>query len=516
MAAQYRPDIFDGALGSAGGGAGVIASWLSKADAVWALQQLVDPDAGLAINDLPDIAPGASYGPSYEQDVKLAALVTTARASDQGLARLVLAAAFEQATDFPSGAQPPADADYLTQGQLIGSGFAFGNPQFVHKEIEVMGGGPVVWNHGIDYRAILEASGDKERVEWWYQRAGLDLEADLDLLAAAPRYGADPAAVETVEGIGTYTGTGSPVVTIKTLGDSADPAPLDEAYRRTFEASGNADALLRTLLIERPGHGGQSFGEMLAALDVLEERLDTGAWPDVSPAAMNARVAALAVSTGLPASVFGGGGVGKYIPFDELPPALRTWDFTNWGTYAPELSANVADGQFVAGTQDVVFTAIDANATAYDAELLRADGSVVDGIAAHADAPGGHTLTITSVNWDALPDGEYTLRFTATYRNGSAYTLEVPVVRDAHARVDKPSLSLPAGRYETSQTVTITSDVAGATIRYTTDGSLPTDSSPVYTGPITVSESTKLRAAAFVPGMPRSGVTTAMYIIKAR
>ena len=299
MAAQYRPDVFDGALGSAGGGAGVIASWLSKADAVWALQQLVNPNAGLAINDLPDIAAGAAYGPTYDQDVKLAALVTTARASDQGLAKLVLAAAFEQATDFPSGTQPPADDDYLTQGQLIGSGFAFGNPQFVHKEIEVMGGGPVVWNHGIDYRAILEASGDKDRVEWWYQHAGLDLEADLDLLSAAPRYGADPAAVETVEGIGTYDGTGSPVLTIKTLGDSADPAPLDEAYRRTFEASGNAGTLLRTLLVERPGHGGQSFGEMLAALDVLEQRLDTGSWPDVSPASMNARVAELAVSTGL-------------------------------------------------------------------------------------------------------------------------------------------------------------------------------------------------------------------------
>lgn len=49
-----------------------------------------------------------------------------------------------------------------------------------------------------------------------------------------------PAAVATVEGIGTYTGTGSPVLTIKTLGDSADPVPLDEAYLRTFLASGSA------------------------------------------------------------------------------------------------------------------------------------------------------------------------------------------------------------------------------------------------------------------------------------
>lgn len=331
MAAQYRPDVFTGALASAGGGAGVVASWLGKADAVWALQQLVNPDAGLAINNLPDIAASETYGPRYAEDVKLAALVNEAGASDQGMARIVLAGAFEQATDFPRGDAPPASDDYRTQGQNIASGFAFGNPQFVHKEIEIMSGGPVVWNHGVDYRDLLDRSGSRERVEWWYAEAGLDLDADLDALNAAPRYAADPEALATVEQIGTYNGTGSPVLTIKTVGDSADPAPLDEAYLRTFRASGNADTLLRTLLINRSGHGGQSFAEWAAAFNALEERLDTGAWPDVSPEAMNARVAALA-TTGIGPSAEPGG-TGRYIPFDDLAPALRTWDFTNWGTY---------------------------------------------------------------------------------------------------------------------------------------------------------------------------------------
>jgi hypothetical protein len=331
MAAQYRPDVFAGALAGAGGGAGVVATWLGKADAVWALQRLVNPHAGLSINDLPDIPAGATYGPQYEEDVQLAALVNEASSSDAGLARIVLAGAFEQITDFPTGDLPPAPEDYETQGRNIASTFAFGNPQFVHKEIEVMSGGPVVWNHGVDYRDLLDRSGARERVEWWYAHAGLDLDADLDALNAAPRYAADPAAIATVEQIGTYTGTGSPVLTIKTTGDPADSPSLDEAYRRTFTASGNADSLLRTALIERSRHNGQSFGESIAAFDALTERLDTGVWPDVSPAAMNARVAALALSTGLPADVLGG--AGRYIPFDGLAPALRTWDVTDWGTY---------------------------------------------------------------------------------------------------------------------------------------------------------------------------------------
>lgn len=365
MAAQYRPDVFDGALGSAGGGAGVLASWLGKADAVWALQQLVDPGAGLSINDLPDIPAGTSYGPTYEEDVELAQLVSTARSSDAGLARLVLAAAFEQATDFPRGDRPPASDDYYTQGLNIASGFAFGNPQFVHKEVEVMSGGPVVWNVGVDYRDLLERSGAIDRVRWWYEHAGLDLDADLDALAAAPRFEADPDAVAAVEEIGTYTGTGSPVLTIKTIGDSADPAPLDEAYVRTFEASGNAEELLRALLIERPGHGGQTFGEHFAAFQVLEERLDTGSWPDVSPAAMNARVAALPSETGMPASFFGGDG--RYIPFAGLTPALRTWDVTNWGTYdglAPEAGVAVSSPRPAADPGSIDVSASDASGIA--------------------------------------------------------------------------------------------------------------------------------------------------------
>ena len=58
-----------------------------------------------------------------------------------------------------------------------------------------------------------------------------------------------------------------------------------------------------------------------------------------------------------------------------------------------------------------------------------------------------------------------------------------------------------AGSYNTPQQVTITpaptgSALAGATIYYTTDGSIPTNASPVYTAPITVSATTHIQAMA--------------------
>ena len=78
--AAVPADIFKAAVGFAGGGSGVIAAWLGKSDAVWALKMLVDPSAPLAVSGLPDIPAGATYGPNYQQDVALGALVTQARA----------------------------------------------------------------------------------------------------------------------------------------------------------------------------------------------------------------------------------------------------------------------------------------------------------------------------------------------------------------------------------------------------------------------------------------------------
>ncbi len=73
--------------------------------------------------------------------------------------------------------------------------------------------------------------------------------------------------------------------------------------------------------------------------------------------------------------------------------------------------------------------------------------------------------------------------------------------------------SVDRGFYEEPFEVEITTTTEGASIRYTTDASVPTETSgTTYTGPLTITTTTILRAAAFKAGFDPSNVDTQTYI----
>lgn len=76
----------------------------------------------------------------------------------------------------------------------------------------------------------------------------------------------------------------------------------------------------------------------------------------------------------------------------------------------------------------------------------------------------------------------------------------------------KPVMSLAPGFYSGAQTVTITCPNPNATIHYTTDGTDPDASSPVYTGPITINQTSVVRAIAYDVNPP-SFIETNTYFI---
>jgi photosystem II stability/assembly factor-like uncharacterized protein len=76
-----------------------------------------------------------------------------------------------------------------------------------------------------------------------------------------------------------------------------------------------------------------------------------------------------------------------------------------------------------------------------------------------------------------------------------------------------PALAPPPQTYTTDQSVSLSASTPGATIYYTTDGSLPTTSSTVYTGPFTVSTTTTVQAIAVASGMSQSLLAAGTYTI---
>lgn len=80
-------------------------------------------------------------------------------------------------------------------------------------------------------------------------------------------------------------------------------------------------------------------------------------------------------------------------------------------------------------------------------------------------------------------------------------------IPDGLALTTQPS----PGTFSTPQLVTIVSP-KGAVVRYTTDGSIPTDSSPIYRGPIRLAAPTLIRAK--IEGI--DGVTDLPFVIQGR
>ena len=267
LALEFYPDVFDGAVLSSGGGAGEIATFNMHLDGMFALKTLVNPASPVTLVNITN---------SAADNAATSALVALARSTPAGLARLSLAAAFEQFPRWTSGATPPAPTDYDAQIQQIANSWAFANPAQVRQGIEQAAGGNPMWNNGINYTKSLERSGMSDLVEALYAKAGLSLEADLQTLAAAPRISANPAALAVAEKTMTYSGNiKDPVMVVDNMWDPVDSEAYKQAYINTVNKAGNGH-LVRGAWVKAAGHGGQSNLERIAGYVKLVERLDKG------------------------------------------------------------------------------------------------------------------------------------------------------------------------------------------------------------------------------------------------
>lgn len=177
------------------------------------------------------------------------------------------------------------------------------------------------------------------------------------------------------------------------------------------------------------------------------------------------------------------------------------------------LSVRYADGfvAYINGTEVArrgapVSLAFDSTATSQrDAEsILQVERINLD-VAASSLVVGTNVLAIHSLN-DSINDGTFLVlpELTATrvlQGQNSYFATPTPGEPNRDAvlgLIDRAAADLPAGFYDSPQTVTLSTTSPGASIRYTTDGTTPTATNGVlYTGPIAITSTTNLRAVAY-------------------
>ena len=289
----------DGALGLCGLVAGGVDMSNYQYDGTYALATLLLPLGGVKLAGYSSAAEGLTAG------TELTAAVLAAQATPQGRARVALAAAFLNQSDWAPGQDPPASDDpeaqeaqeaaWITQqGQLL---FIMS----ARYSIEESAGGNVSWNTGVDYAALLRDSEHADQVRALYRAAGLDLDADLAELDKGATLKADPAALSSLQASSTAgQGLEVPLLDLHTTSDQLVPAQQESAFASRVRAGGDGD-LLRQAYVARQGHCNFTTAEVVAGVHAIEQRVETGEWGDVADPA---RLQDSATALGLDGAAF--------------------------------------------------------------------------------------------------------------------------------------------------------------------------------------------------------------------
>jgi pimeloyl-ACP methyl ester carboxylesterase len=285
---QRYPDRFTAAMPMCGVLSGGVATWNTALDSAFAFQQLLAPNT--TVVNITD--PDANLGLAEED---LAAAQQTAA----GRARLALAAALADTPGWftPLSAEPAA-TDYAAQEANQYLWDAEVDFPFVfdfRQNLEQDAGGNPSWTVGVNFGQQLRQSADYTEVVALYKAAGLSLRDDLRTLARAPQISADPKAVAYLARNISFNGQLSmPVLTMHTTGDGLVVPENEQAYRSVVDRAGNG-ALLQQTFVDRAGHCAFTPAEMIAAVQVLLNRISTGRWDRsaLTPASLNAAAAAL-------------------------------------------------------------------------------------------------------------------------------------------------------------------------------------------------------------------------------
>jgi len=281
--AQNHPRRFDGALSLGADASGVINQMNLRLDAAHAINTLLVQEHDLDLGLISD--------PNGNVDKAVKAVNAAAQADALTRARLILACALGNLVPSvdahaPHGVTDP-DAAVAHLAWIVTYSHAsviFGPAR---KNIEERAGGNPLWNTGVDYVDLFTRSAMRELAERAYRQAGASLIDDLNAVNAAPRVAADQHAIEYFIRTGGCPGlTPVPVVTVHAIRDGAAPVEHERALADRVALLGDPGNL-RQLYLDRNFTSSMSPAEIITALGVLEQRVETGEWQDTGAANLN-------------------------------------------------------------------------------------------------------------------------------------------------------------------------------------------------------------------------------------
>jgi pimeloyl-ACP methyl ester carboxylesterase len=286
----------DGVLTTCGIVGGALNLNNYQLDGVYTLSHLLAPE-----QDIP-LVRYQSAEQAQQAAADLLTVVTAAQDTPEGKARIALAAAFLNLSTWFSGDAPPGRRDFAAQQvqqyQALVDGGGLERYVTGRQQIELVAGGNSAYNVGVDYRQLLDSSPHARQVRELYRDAGLDLDADLSTLTRDADVEADPQAVADLAGSSTVTGELEvPELAIHTVSDELVPVEHEDWYAELVHRAGESRQL-RQAYVQGPGHCEFQPAEQVAALQALEQRLDTGRWAGVTrPERLNEAADALELGT---------------------------------------------------------------------------------------------------------------------------------------------------------------------------------------------------------------------------
>src|ERR1700727_1006321 len=277
---QQSDGRLDGALTTCGLVAGGIQLNNYQLDGEYALDKLLAGNAAKLVNYT-----------SQRDAVTPANTLNTAAAQAQstpaGRARLALAMSLMDVASWAPGETMPGVYDYAAQEQGQYDMEFVANPVMIfvetgRQQIEQAAGGNGGWDVGVNFAKLLSHSSYYAEVHALYQAAGLSLHDDLSALTRGANIRASDKAIRWLQQTSVPTGRLQvPELDLHTISDQLVPVQQENWYRAQVRHAASKE-LLRQAFVARQEHCNFMPGELMAGVQALQHRVETGSWDQVA------------------------------------------------------------------------------------------------------------------------------------------------------------------------------------------------------------------------------------------